>query len=125
MHVSRLSVVNLPASEILNEDPENVRIQQGPTLNKAIFSLNSLFRDLSATPHGDYANYDDSMLTSLARDVFGGNSLCLGVFSLAHGDTAGSLQTLRAMRRCQMIQNFPIENNGRTVGLFGKMRSQI
>lgn len=29
------------------------------------------------------------------------------------------------MRRCQMIQNFPIENNGRTVGLFGKMRSQI
>jgi hypothetical protein len=91
VHVSRLSVVNLPASEILNEDPETVRIQQGPTLNKAIFSLSSLFRDLSATPHGDYANYDDSMLTSLTRDVFGGNSLCLGVFSLAFGDSAGSL----------------------------------
>jgi hypothetical protein len=47
-----------------------------------MLTLNNLLRDLASTPHGDFASYDDSVVTSLARDIFGGNSLALGIFCL-------------------------------------------
>jgi hypothetical protein len=106
--VSRVNVLKVSGSEILNEDPETVRINQGLTLNKSIFSLNSLLRDLAGSPHGDFANYDDSVLTSLSRDIFGGNSLCIGIFCISYDDSIGSAMTMRALRRCQSIMNFPI-----------------
>jgi len=84
--VSRVNVLNLPGCEILNEDPETLRIKQGANLNKGILTVNNLIRDLAATPQGDYANYDDSIVTALSRDIFGGNSLCLGIFCLQYGD---------------------------------------
>ena len=62
--------------------------------------MSSLIRDLAATPHGDYANYDDSLLTGMSRDVFGGNSLCVGIFTLRYDDAIGSAMTMRALRRC-------------------------
>jgi len=34
--VSRLHVVDLPGCEILNEDPEALRVKQGSTLNRGI-----------------------------------------------------------------------------------------
>jgi hypothetical protein len=77
-----MNFLSLPGCEILNEDPEALRIKQGPDLNKGMISLSNLLRDLASTPQGDYANYDESVLTSLARDIFGGNSLTVGVFTL-------------------------------------------
>jgi hypothetical protein len=74
-------------------------VNQGATLNKGMLSFNSLIRDLAATPHGDYANYDDSMLTGLSRDILGGNSLCAGIFCVKYDDQIGSAMTMRAMRR--------------------------
>jgi hypothetical protein len=58
--------------------------------------MNNLMRDLAATAQGDYANYDESVLTNLTRDIFGGNSLTVGIFCLQHGDPIGSGQTMRA-----------------------------
>lgn len=34
--VSRLHIVDLPGCEILNEDPESLRVKQGSTLNRGI-----------------------------------------------------------------------------------------
>jgi hypothetical protein len=34
--VSRLHIVDLPGCEILNEDPEALRVKQGSTLNRGI-----------------------------------------------------------------------------------------
>jgi hypothetical protein len=34
--VSRLNIVDLPSCEILNEDPEALRVKQGSTLNRGI-----------------------------------------------------------------------------------------
>ena len=90
----------MAGSEILNEDPETLRAKQGEDLNKGIFSLSNLMRDLAATPQGDYANYDESVLTSLSRDIFGGNSLGVGIFTLQLGDPIGSAMTMRALSRC-------------------------
>lgn len=122
MIVSRVNILSTPGCEVLNEDPEALRAKQGADLNKGILTLSSLLRDLAATPHGDYANYDNSLLTQLSRDIFGGNSLCVGIFCLQYGDAVGSALSLRALQRCQSIMNFPVQNDNRVLGLLRKFR---
>ncbi len=45
--ISRLNFFDLPGSEILLEDPENIRIKQGPNLNKGILSVANCIKDIS------------------------------------------------------------------------------
>ena len=78
--VSRLHIYDLPSCEILNEDPEALRVKQGSTLNRGIQSLNTLMRDLATNT--DHVFYDGSVLTQLMKDTLGGNSLSLGLFTL-------------------------------------------
>lgn len=61
--MSKLDIIDLPGCEILNEDPETVRIKQGSTLNKGMLGLNYLLKELATNPHGDYVFYDGSILT--------------------------------------------------------------
>lgn len=123
--INRLNFLSLAGSEILNEDPEAIRVKQGPELNKGMLSLNNLLRDLASTPHGDFASYDDSVVTSLSRDIFGGNSLAIGIFCLQKGDPIGSSLTMRALQRCLAIQNFPLVNDNRVLGFHRKFRMEI
>ena len=90
-----------------------------------MLSIHNLFRDLAGTPHGDHANYGESVLSSLSRDVFGGNSLALGIFCLRYGDQIGSTRTMRALKQCQSIMNFPVQNDARVLGLLRKFRLEI
>lgn len=117
--------MSLPSSEILNEDPELLRASQGADMNKSIFSLNNLMRDLSTTSQGDYANYEESMLTTLSRDIFGGNSLCVGIFCFQFSDQIGSVMTMRAAKRACNIMNFPVQNDNRVLGLLRKYRLEL
>jgi coiled-coil domain-containing protein 78 len=123
--VSRLHVVDLPGCEILNEDPEALRVKQGSTLNRGIQAVNTLMRDLSTNQHGDNVFYEGSTITQLMRDTLGGNSLTLGLFTLQYGDPIGSTLTLRALKRCQQIMNFPVINDNRTIGLLRKYRLEM
>jgi Kinesin motor domain len=123
--VSRLHIVDLPGCEILNEDPEAVRVKQGSTLNRGILAVNTLMRDLATNPHGDHVYYEGSILTQLMRDTLGGNSLTLGLFTLQHGDPIGSTLSMRALKRCQAIMNFPVINDNRTIGLLRKYRVEL
>ena len=97
--VSKLDIIDMPGCEVLNEDPESLRVKQGSTLNKGILSLNNLFKELATNPHGDYVFYDGSVLTQLLKDVLGGNSLTVGLFTLQYGDAIGSTLTMRAFKK--------------------------
>ena len=61
--VSRLHVIDMPGCEILNEDPEALRVKQGSTLNRGIQAVNTLLRDLATNPHGDHIVYEGSNVT--------------------------------------------------------------
>ena len=80
--VSKLHIVDLPGCEILNEDPEALRVKQGSTLNRGIQAVSTLMRDLATNQQGDHVVYEGSNVTQLLRDTFGGNSLTLGLFTL-------------------------------------------
>ena len=115
----------MPGCEILNEDPEALRVKQGSTLNRGIQAVNTLMRDLATNQQGDHVVYEGSNVTQLMRDTFGGNSLTLGLFTLQYGDPIGSTLTLRAMKRCQSIMNYPVINDNRTIGLLRKYRVDL
>jgi hypothetical protein len=90
----------MPGCEVLNEDPEALRVKQGSTLNKGILSLNNLVKELATHPHGDYVFYDGSVLTQLMKDVMGGNSLTVGIFTIQYGDAIGSTLAMRQFKKC-------------------------
>lgn len=85
----------MPGCEVLNEDPEALRVKQGSTLNKGILAFNHLTKELASNPLGDYVFYDGSILTQLMKDVLGGNSLTVGIFTLQYGDPIGSTLAMR------------------------------
>ena len=123
--VSRLHVIDLPGCEVLNEDPEALRVKQGSSLNRGIQAVNTLVKDLATNPHGDHVYYEGSVLTQLLKDTFGGNSLTMGIFTLQYGDPISSTIALRALKRCQSIMNFPVINDNRTIGLLRKYRVEM
>lgn len=48
MYINEAHFITMPGSEILLEDPETVRIQQGSTLNRGIISSAQVMKELQA-----------------------------------------------------------------------------
>lgn len=122
--VSRLNFVDLPGCEALQTDPETLKVREGSTLNKGIISFSNLIRDLAAN-RGEYVYYDGSVLTQLCRDILGGNSLSVGIFNIAYNDYKNTSIALTYMNYAKSIMNFPIINDGKTIGLLKKYRAEI
>lgn len=120
-----MNIIDLPGCEVLTEDPEALRVKEGSTLNKGILALNTLVKDLSTNKYGDYIYYDGSAVTSLLKDTYGNNALSVGLFTLQYGDAIGSTVTMRTFKKAQMITNFPVINDNRTVGLLRKFRIEL
>jgi hypothetical protein len=76
-----LTFFDLPGSEVLNEDPESIRIKQGSTLNKVIVAFTQLMKDLGQK-NNEYTLYDTSTVTTLNKELLGSNSLTVGIFCL-------------------------------------------
>ena len=47
---SRFLVVDLPGAEKLSEDPTQLRMREGPTLNRSIVAFGNLVAKLAASP---------------------------------------------------------------------------
>ena len=73
--------IDMPGAEKLHEDPESLRIREGNTLNKGIMQTAELVRNL-ANNDGAHVSYDASMLTSLLKDIIGGNCLTMALICL-------------------------------------------
>lgn len=97
--------------------------RQGPTLNKSLFAYNTLLQNL-VTSRGDKSLYDTSILTTLLRDAIGGNSYTVGFICLRYGDVRGSLIALKIMNLLRQIRNYPVVNEGKSIGLMRKYRQE-
>jgi len=122
--VSRLNFLDLPAVDPLLDAAETLKVREGVTLNKSIVGLSTLIKGLAGN-RGEYVFYDGSILTQLCRDILGGNSLTVGIFNVAYGDYKKTSATLTHMNLAKNIMNYPIINDGKTIGLLKKFRSEI
>jgi hypothetical protein len=114
--LSKLTFFDLPGSEVLLEDPESLRIKQGSTLNKVGIAFSQLLKELGQK-QTDYVLYDTSTVSSLCKELLGSNSLTLGIFCMQHGDQKGSALTLNMFKYSRRIQNFPIVNDAKSLGV--------
>ena len=121
--ISKFTFFDLPSVELLNENQDAVVNRQGPTLNRSLFAFNTLVQNL-ATTHGEKSLYDTSILTTLLRDAIAGNSYTVGMMCLRYGDIQGSNACLKLMRLLRTIQNFPVINEGKAIGLLRKYRQE-
>jgi hypothetical protein len=121
--ISKMYFFDLPSLELLDENQEAVISRQGPTLNKSLFAYNTLVQNM-VTSRGERPVYDTSMLTTLIRDAVGGNSYTVAFICLQYGDTRGSLVALKFMNMLRQIRNYPTFNEGKTIGLMRRYRSE-
>lgn len=121
MLLSRLTFFDLPGSEVLLEDPEALRVKQGSTMNKVIVAYTQLLKELGQRTT-DFVVYDTSTVTSLSKELLGSNSLTIAVFCVQQGDPKGSALTLNIYKYCRRVQNFPIVNDAKSLGILHKFR---
>ena len=121
--VSRMHFIDTPGMEKLREDPEVVRIQEGNSLNRGILALAEMIANLN-TGSSDFVRYEGSVLTSLLKDIIGGNCLTQALFFLQNGDGKNSELVLEYLKMVQKIHNFPVVNDSNQIGLLRRYRAE-
>lgn len=66
--------------------------------------------------------YESSKLTHMLKDYLGGNAFAVAILSVASSDPEGSVKTLKFIRALNEVPQFPIFNNGESIGLLHKFR---
>ena len=123
--VSHLMVVDCPGAEKLGADPAVLRLREGVSVNRAIFSLGSLIKTLSSPSSAPFANYDDSMLTKLLGDALGGNCYTTLLATVASGEWELSRTTLTYAELARRVQNYPIVNHNLARGMLRRLREGV
>ncbi|KAK3752239.1 hypothetical protein QZH41_012250 [Actinostola sp. cb2023] len=109
---SRLMVVKLPGAEKLAEDPTQLRMREGPTLNRSILAFRQVVSSLAASPMVTRViNYNDSKLTMLLKDALGGNCKTKVLVTLKATETATLSTVLTMSGQLAQILNYPIVND--------------
>ena len=121
---AKMSFVELPGTEKLMEDPNQLRAREGATLNKEIIAIGSLIRSLSNETQVDYANYNQSKTTMFMEEILGGNCVTICIATLTP-DIYTSRITLQYAQLIKNISNYPIINEERIQGLLRKNRLKI
>eukprot|EP01022_Parablepharisma_sp_SALTPOND_P018007 TRINITY_DN292_c0_g1_i1.p2 TRINITY_DN292_c0_g1~~TRINITY_DN292_c0_g1_i1.p2 ORF type:complete len:881 (+),score=151.65 TRINITY_DN292_c0_g1_i1:32227-34869(+) len=121
--VSKIMFVECPGLEVLAQDPESLKIKQGPTLNQGVLMLQDISYDL-ASGKADAINYGGSQLTKICSELLGGNAVSIAIFNYQYDDQIGSGATMKFMKVCQRIVNFPISNDNRAICLLHKLRKE-
>ncbi|XP_073259569.1 coiled-coil domain-containing protein 78-like [Porites lutea] len=123
---SRFLVVELPGAEKLSEDPTQLRMREGPTLNRSIVAFGNLVAKLAASPKSTRViNYGESKVTLLLKDALGGNCKTKALVTLHPSDTLGLASVLRTAGQLAQVQNYPIVNDFMAKELLCQFRSLI
>ena len=78
-------------------------------MNKQIYAASNLWYDLvQDSSQAKVINYDASILTGLCRDIFGGNSLTIGMFLVDSNVNNNNFITLDEMEKVAEIVTYPV-----------------
>eukprot|EP01083_Nonionella_stella_P178243 629096_1 len=115
---SKLDFVELPAADKLIENPTQLRMREGATLNKELIGISNLIRSLSCARDSPYS---DCKTNRLLEDIFGGNCVSFGIICF---DVSSSAEVneclLQYAQQLSRIENYPVVNNDRMRGLLVK-----
>ncbi|XP_068675804.1 coiled-coil domain-containing protein 78-like [Montipora foliosa] len=123
---SRFLVVKLSGAEKLSEDPTQLRMREGPTMNRGIISFGTLVAKLAASPRSTrVVNYGESKVTMLLKDALGGNCKTKALITLNAVDTQSLPVVLKTAGQLAQVRNYPIVNDFFAKELMCQFRSKI
>ena len=117
---SFLQFVEFPAADKLIENPAQLRMKEGVSLNKELIGISNLinsFNDkLLETP------YQDCKSNLLLQDAFGGNCITFGIviFNVSNSFLINKILLNYSNIILENIENYPVINNKRIRGLLIK-----
>jgi len=121
--VSKVTFIECPGTEALAQNPEVLRVKQGPTLNQAIIALQDVVTDL-ASGKTINASSEASVFTKMLSEVLGGNTIGIAIFNFQCDNHQGSAANIKLLKQFQRIVNFPIPNDNRAICLLHKYRRE-
>ena len=120
---SKINIFDLPSADILADHFRNL---SNSMEYKGIYAFQNMIGDLAKSNNNSIPTiYENSVVTKLMKEYIGGNSLCLGIFTLQNNNYTISSITFKMMKMCSRIQNFPILNDTNAIGLLKKFRTDI
>ncbi|XP_075254095.1 uncharacterized protein LOC142345712 isoform X2 [Convolutriloba macropyga] len=124
---SRLVFVDLPAAEKLIHDSQELRLREGPTLNKGLFALSRMVGNIANEQKPERViDNGDSKLSQLLMDVMSGNCKTTVMTCLRpHCDPSVLATILRVSTHFSRCRTFPIMNDAFGQGLEMQYRSRI
>lgn len=124
---SKLVFVDLPAAEKLSHDFQELRLREGPTLNKGLFAVSRLVSNIANEQKPDRViDPGDSKLSQLLSEYFCGNCKTTVMTCLKpHCDPAVLATILRVSSHFSQCRTFPIMNDSFAQGLEMQYRAQI
>lgn len=126
LFTSRFLVVKLPGAEKLAEDPTQLRMREGPTLNRSLLAFGNLVAQLAAAPKSTRViNYGESKVTMLLKDALGGNCKTKALVTLHPSDSSSLSTVLRTAGQLAQVQNYPVINDFMAKELLCQYRTLI
>ena len=108
----RMQIIQLPAADVLAENPADVRAREGIDKHKAILAFGHLAKQLASdTQEAAIVNYRQSKLTHMMEEVLGGNCVTVVLATIGQDPAQGkaAAATLRYVSNyLQKIRNFPM-----------------
>jgi hypothetical protein len=127
-NMSRLLIVDTPATNPLCMTASDVKVLDGPNLHKSLFTFADVSRKLASPQLSALAPYRSSKLTHFLGEMLGGNCLVLGLAFVHPGEPAVSKKTLEIVANLTAARHFPIsgkEMSEIVQGLMMKYRSML
>jgi hypothetical protein len=120
---SKINIFDLPSVDILAEHFRNV---SNSAEYKGIYAFQNMVSELAKSKNNALPTiYENSNLTKMMKEYVGGNSICLGIFTLQHNNFAISSIIMKLLALCSQIQCYPVPNDSPHVSLMKKLRIEI
>ncbi|CAH1772742.1 unnamed protein product [Owenia fusiformis] len=126
-HRSRLTIVKLAGSEKLSDESIQLRMREGPTLNKSVVGLSQYVAALANQPYPDRnVSSFDAKLPNILKDEIGGNCKTRAIVCLKPDSDPNILTgILRFCSQLSQVVNFPVLNDSFTQQLVTQFRAKI
>ena len=115
---STFRLIMTAGMECLTEKLDEVIVQEGPALNKAITTLTKVAGTMSSSPRNIVnAEFDESNLTKMIKDTIGGDCRTSILACVRASPTDALTHTLKFADQMSRIVNYPIYGDKASVGL--------
>eukprot|EP00826_Nyctotherus_ovalis_P046207 TRINITY_DN5197_c0_g2_i1.p1 TRINITY_DN5197_c0_g2~~TRINITY_DN5197_c0_g2_i1.p1 ORF type:complete len:214 (-),score=65.18 TRINITY_DN5197_c0_g2_i1:101-742(-) len=125
--MSKITFLELPSTELLDQNKETLLVEDSFTMYKGLFTLHEFLTANTSESLSRSAKklLMESEVTRLCSELLGGNAVSVGLFSFQYGDQIGSGCTMKLLNGMKQVVCFPIQNDNRAIGLLKNYRDEI